>query len=252
MEFLVTLDEFEGPLDLMLHLVRQHKLDLHDLNLSALADQYIAYLQNMADLHLEIASEYLEELAILVEYKSRLLLPRQKDDEEDEYEEDRRQDLVRRLLEYQAYKEAGQMLKERFEDRSLLLSRPADSQVAVWSEPVEEPWTGTGDELARAMERVLRRYAVLMPYETRMETRELSTAQRKEQIRSQIPAVGTTLSRLCQDCSSLHMVVTTFLALLELMHEGAALASQEADDIRIWLPDPDPKNKEQEESDDGQ
>lgn len=237
MEFLVTLNEFEGPLDLMLHLVRQHKLDLHNLNMSELADQYIAYLRSMADLHLEIASEYLEELALLVEYKSRMLLPRQQDATTDDYEEDRRQDLVRRLLEYQAYKEAGQMLAERYDQRSLLLGRPADSRIREWSRPVEEEWSGTGDELARAMERVLRRYAVLVPHQTRVETRELSTAMRREQIEGRITSRKITLRQLCEDCTDLHMVVVTFLALLDLLHEGLAAARQDGEDIEIWQPD---------------
>ncbi|WP_294730916.1 ScpA family protein [uncultured Faecalibaculum sp.] len=236
MEFLVTLNEFEGPLDLMLHLVRQHKLDLHNLNMAELADQYILYLKSMADLHLEIASEYLEELAVLVEYKSRMLLPRQTEEQEDNYEEDHREELVRRLLEYQAYKEAGQMLSRRFEERSLLLSRPADPRIREWSAPVEEPWSGTGDELARAMERVLRRYAVLVPHQTRVETRELSASARRQQILQRLaPGSRSTLWELCSDCTDLHMVVVTFLALLDLLHEGLAQARQQGDDIAIEM-----------------
>ncbi|WP_289683621.1 segregation and condensation protein A [Faecalibaculum rodentium] len=238
MEFLVALNEFEGPLDLMLHLVRQHKLDLHNLNMAELADQYICYLQSMADLHLEIASEYLEELALLVEYKSRMLLPRQKDDQEDDYEEDRRQDLVRRLLEYQAYKEAAQMLSARYEERTLLLSRAPDSRIREWSRPVEETWTGTGDELAKAMERVLRRYAVLVPHETRVRTRELSTGMRRQQILHRLPpGARTSLRELCSDCTDVHMVVVTFLALLDLLHEGLVQAVQNEEDIRIYRPE---------------
>ena len=76
MEFKVTIDQFEGPLDLMLHLIKENKLDLFDLDMNVLASQYIDYIQKMEEIHLEIASEYLEELASLVEYKSRKLLPR--------------------------------------------------------------------------------------------------------------------------------------------------------------------------------
>ena len=99
MEFKVTIDQFEGPLDLMLHLIKENKLDLFDLDMLVLANQYIDFIHQMKDLHLEIASEYLSELASLLEYKSRKLLPREEVVVEEEYEEEQqRQRLVERLL----------------------------------------------------------------------------------------------------------------------------------------------------------
>ena len=77
MEFKITIDQFEGPLDLMLHLIKENKLDLFDLDMLILADQYIHYIHQMEDMHLEVASEYLIELSSLIEYKSRKLLPRE-------------------------------------------------------------------------------------------------------------------------------------------------------------------------------
>ena len=74
-DFKVSIDKFDGPLDLMLHLIRENKLDLMDLDVSELTAQYIAYLNSMETLHLEIASEYMVELATLIEYKSRKMLP---------------------------------------------------------------------------------------------------------------------------------------------------------------------------------
>ena len=105
MAFEITIDQFEGPLDLMLHLIKENKLDLFDLNMDMLTDQYLAYLNTMEAMHLEVASEYLAELAGLIEYKSKKLLPREKVVIEEEYEEDQRDKLVKRLLEYQRFKE---------------------------------------------------------------------------------------------------------------------------------------------------
>ena len=76
MDFKVTIDQFEGPLDLMLHLIKENKLDLFDLDIDVLTGQYLIYLDSMDQLHLEIASEYLVELATLIEYKSKRLLPK--------------------------------------------------------------------------------------------------------------------------------------------------------------------------------
>ena len=105
MEFQISIDQFEGPLDLMLHLIKTNKLDLMDLDMNTLATQYIAYIAQMKQLQLEIASEYLSELASLIEYKSRKLLPRSEVAIEEEYEEDQREKLVSRLIEYQKYKD---------------------------------------------------------------------------------------------------------------------------------------------------
>ena len=77
MDFLITLDQFEGPLDLMLHLIKENKLDLFDLDMNVLATQYIEYIHAMQNMHLELASEYLSELASLIAYKSKKLLPRE-------------------------------------------------------------------------------------------------------------------------------------------------------------------------------
>ena len=87
MNFKITIEQFEGPLDLMLHLIKENKLDLFDLDISVLTDQYLAYLDQMQELHLEIASEYLVELATLIEYKSKKLLPKDQSQLDEEYEE---------------------------------------------------------------------------------------------------------------------------------------------------------------------
>ncbi len=99
-EFSVTIEKFEGPLDLMLHLIREKELDLFDLDVNILTDQYIAYINSMQEMHLEIASEYLVEMADLIEYKSKKLLPRDDSELADGFEEDPKERLIRRLLEY--------------------------------------------------------------------------------------------------------------------------------------------------------
>ena len=137
MDFLITLDQFEGPLDLMLHLIKENKLDLFDLDMNVLATQYIDYIHTMQNMHLEVASEYLSELASLIAYKSKKLLPRETVEVEEEYEEDQRDQLVARLLEYQRYKEVSLALKEDYEQSQLHFSRPVSSLVEEWKVPVE-------------------------------------------------------------------------------------------------------------------
>ena len=124
MSFLANIEQFEGPLDLMLHLIKEQELDIFDLDLDILTKQYLLYIEEMENLELEVESEYLVELATLVEYKSKKLLPKDESKIEDEYEEDPKERLVRRLLEYQKYKEVSKTLYDAYSDRSFQLSKP--------------------------------------------------------------------------------------------------------------------------------
>ena len=223
MEFKVTIDQFEGPLDLMLHLIKENKLDLFDLDMNVLASQYIDYIQKMEEIHLEIASEYLEELASLVEYKSRKLLPRNDVEVTQDYEEDQRDKLVNRLLEYQRYKEASEFLKEEFDKRQKLYTRPQASIVSSWqSQPVLDSLEKqSAYDLLKAMNRVVSRIAILKPYQTKVTIKELSVEQRVEQVKQILEKQTDKISfeQLCLDCSNLHMVIVTFLSLLDLIHQ---------------------------------
>ncbi len=128
MSFNVSLEQFDGPLDLMLYLIKEHKLDLFNLNLADLADQHMIFLANVQSQKLEVASEYLSELAGLIEYKSKRLLPRDKSElEADDLEDET--DLVRRLIEYQRYKEVSIDLAARFEERLRHYDKPIDSSL---------------------------------------------------------------------------------------------------------------------------
>ena len=155
-EFKVTIENFDGPLDLMLHLIKEKELDLFDLDVNELTDQYISYLNAMSDLHLEIASEYLVELAELIEYKSKKLLPR--DTSELETEEDPKDRLVRRLLEYQQFKEVSVQLNALFEERQLLMTKPQSLEAEQWMKNTDDlHYEGNPYELMRAMRKCLMR-----------------------------------------------------------------------------------------------
>lgn len=223
MKFTVTIDQFEGPLDLMLHLIKENKLDLFDLDMNVLTTQYIEFIHQMKDLHLEIASEYLSELASLIEYKSKKLLPREEVQVEEEYEEDQRTKLVARLVEYQKYKEISEKLRIDYENRQKHFTRPVSPLVEQWSIPIESDTLENQSpyELLKAMNRVLQRMILLKPYETKVTIKELSVEERLEQIKERLKDSNNTISfeTLCDDCSSMHMVIVTFLSILDLIHQ---------------------------------
>lgn len=223
MEFKISIEQFEGPLDLMLHLIKENKLDLLNLDMNVLATQYITFIHQMQNMHLEIASEYMEELAGLIEYKSKKLLPREEVEVQDTYEEDHRDKLVQRLLEYQKFKEASEELKTAYEERLRHFTRPQSSLVDEWSVPKEniENQSYNIYELTKAMQRVYNRMALLEPYQTQITIKEISVEDRVKQLLERIQNLTEPKSfeQLCQDCTSLHMVIVTFLAILDLIHQ---------------------------------
>ncbi len=220
MHFSVTISEFEGPLDLMYHLIKENKLDLFDLDMDVLSEQYLAYLNQMEEMHLDIASEFLTELAGLLEYKSKKLLPKEKVEIEEEYEEDHRDKLVKRLLEYQRYKEASESLKPLYEERQLSYTKPLSNETQQWMSVVkEEKLSGSPYDLMKAMNKVLRRLALNHPLETKMTVKELSVDERREQIEERLDGFKGTMSftELCSDCTSKQMVIVTFMAILDMI-----------------------------------
>lgn len=237
MAFKIMIDQFEGPLDLMLHLIKENKLDLFDLDMNTLTDQYLTYLNTMDSLHLEIASEFLSELSGLLEYKSKKLLPREKVVIEEEFEEDQRDKLVKRLLEYQRFKEISESFKTKYEDRQLLMSKPLSEETSKWiHNVVEEDFVGNPYDLIKAMNKVLRRASLLKPFETKMTIKELSLDERVIQIKERLSDwVGKmSFEQLCEDCIDLHMVIVTFLSVLDLIkHRELSFTIDEEESI--WI-----------------
>ncbi len=134
----VKLDAFEGPLDLLLYLIRKNEVDIYDIPISLITEQYLAYIALMQELNLDVAGDFLVMAATLIHMKSRTLLPRPDPAQEDAVEEDPREALVRRLLEHQKYKAAAELLHERETLRSAQFMRP-DASVAEAAGDEYEP-----------------------------------------------------------------------------------------------------------------
>lgn len=238
MDFLVTIDQFDGPLDLLLHLIKENKLELMDLDMDVLATQYIEYIHAMQDIHLIIASEYLVELATMIEYKSRKLLPREEVVVEEEYEEDTRDQLVERLIEYQRFKEASNTLRKEYDNRQQQFTRPVASVVEDWKVPVEmnELEQQSPYELMKAMNRVLNRMKIVKPYETKITIKEISLEERLEQVKEKFKDRTDPIpfEEVYKDCATKHVVIVTFLSILDLIHQKWMTFTIDEDD-NIWL-----------------
>ena len=154
MAYVVTLSQFEGPLDLLLHLISKAKVDIKDIFVSEITEQYLASLEGIEELDMDVASEFLTMAATLLEIKSRALLPRPPKEEEDG-EESPEQALIRRLEEYKLYKESAGRMKE-FEKVAMQVFSKLPEEYPLPPQPVE--LTGLSlDGLVRALERIIAR-----------------------------------------------------------------------------------------------
>ena len=237
MSFTVETTKFDGPLDLMLHLIKEQQLDIFDLDMEVLTDQYINYLQTMEKLELEIESEYLVELATLIEYKSKKLLPKKTEELEDDYEEDPKERIVRRLLEYQKYKEVSNELLEAFNQRQEQFAKPLSIDSINTNNLVDDQkLEGNPYDLLKAMTRVLRRMELSKPIETKLTTKEISTEDRILEIKCRLSTVTKTFNfdKLVDDCHNVHEVIVTFLAILDMAKDHYLVFSTDDND-EIWF-----------------
>ena len=236
MGFEVETLKFEGPLDLMLHLIHEQQLDIFDLDMTVLTEQYIEYLHRMEQLELEIESEYLVELATLIEYKSKKLLPKKADELEDDYE-DPKDKLVRRLLEYQKYKEVSQTLYDSYLERQDQLSKPVSFDEIVKSRDDDDvKYEGDPYDLLKAMSRILRRVQLSKPLDVKLTQKEVSPEDRVLQIKARLKDLPETFDfdKLVDDCKSLREYVVTFIAILD-MAKNHYLAFTVDENETIWF-----------------
>jgi segregation and condensation protein A len=208
----VFLDAFEGPLDLLLYLIKRQNLDILDIPIAQITAQYMKYIDLMKELRLELAAEYLVMAAMLAEIKSRMLLPRLASDDEEEAE-DPRAELIRRLQEYERYKQAAEDL-----DALPQLGRDVFQGEAEMPHRVEQRRAPDVDlgELLLALREVLHRADMFSSHHVQREP--LSVRERMSRILEELQGDGfVEFGRLFQLAEGRVGVVVSFLAVLELM-----------------------------------
>ena len=136
MHYEVKINEFEGPLDLLMHLIKKSNIDIYDISLEEITNQYMDYIHKMEELNLDIASEYLVMASDLLEYKSRSLLPKK---EEEKDEEDPKEELIKKLVDYKKYKEITETFKELENVRSEVYTK-IPSDISEYEEKVNNVW----------------------------------------------------------------------------------------------------------------
>jgi len=229
----VQIEEFEGPLDLLLHLIKKNELDIYNIPIASITRQYLQYLDLMKELNLDIAGEFLVMAATLLQIKSRMLLPLTPEEEEAEVE-DPRAELVRRLLEYQRYRDASFQLTSRNLLGREVFARKFDSQDVADLAPREEPVDVELFELIDAFRRVLSRVSVETFHN--VVTDGISIAERISEVLSQLHGGKTiTFDSLFHTGMTRDLLVVTFLSILELCKLKLIKITQAESLGSIWL-----------------
>jgi segregation and condensation protein A len=236
--FCVNLDVFRGPLDLLLYLVRKHEVEIVDLPIAPITDQFLEYLAVLKQLDVNAVGDFLEMASTLIEIKSRMVLPR--GGEEEHELDDPRQELVARLLEYKKYKDAASMLEERSRSWQLHFGRLASDLAARSRDPADEPihevelW-----DLVSAFGRILRESAAARPSSIVYDDTPIHVYMAR--IHAQLVEKGRlAFSQLFLPGMHKSQYVGLFLAVLELVRHHGIRTEQNELFGELWiLPGPE-------------
>lgn len=209
------INDFEGPLDLLLHLIKESKMDIMNIEIEVITDQYMKFLNEQEKMNLEISSEYLVLASELLEIKSKLLIPNNKvEDSEDEI--DPREELINRLLEYEAYKNITKVLQEKELLRKDIYTKYPENISNYIPENKEIHSDVSLDDLINAFQKYYQRKIDNKPLNTKVTLKEISVSSRRSDIRRVLKKKGKVSFFELFPVSSREYIVATFLAILEM------------------------------------
>ena len=230
-----TVNDFEGPLDLLLHLIRSSKMDIYDINIESITKQYLDFINNSKEMNMDIAADYLVMAAELIHLKSRTLLHKDDEEESDEYELNSADDLRDRLLEYQTMKEVTSTFKELEDRRSDFYTKLPSDLSEYREDGVVKPGDVSVDDLVNALKLFLEREKLNKPLNTKITKRELSVGDRTVQIRNILKT-----KKKCEFTSLFEQVtkpyvVVTFLSVLNMSKNNEINITQDKNFGDIYL-----------------
>lgn len=225
-KYVVTIDNFDGPLDLLLHLIKEQDIDIYDIKIEDITKQYLDYIRHMKELNLEIASEYLVMASELIEMKSKMLLPKKNEKEEDDYEEDPRELLIERLLAYKRYKEVTSEFKDLELTRKMVFTREPDNLNRYVKEDENSEELGVAD-LIDAFNNLLKRKELDRPIATKITKKELSVTEKVNKIKNILRNKKKINFEDIFEVSTKEEVIISFLSVLEMVKKDEILLTQE-------------------------
>ncbi len=235
MDYIVTIDNFDGPLDLLLHLIKKMDIDIYDVSIEEITKQYLDYINAMKEMNLDIASEYLVMASELMEIKSSMLLPKN-NLEEDEYIEDPKEQLIKRLIEYKKYKEMIPDFKElEYLRKQEFTKNPSDLNEFKTNDEDIDIGDLTLDDLVNAFNMFLQRKELEKPLNTKIAKKEYSVKVRNQQIKDILKKKKKMSFDELFDVMTKDYIVVTFLSILDLAKKQNLCIKQDDNFNKIYL-----------------
>ena len=226
MEYNFKINDFEGPLDLLLHLIKTEDIDIFDISIEKITKQYLEYINHIKSQNLDISSEYLVMSAELIELKSKLLLPNKTEEIEEEIEEEKN-NLINRLIEYEKYKNITDTFKELEQIRKEIYTRNSNEILEYTNNYDNIDYGIDLNDLIKAFENFLKNKELMKPLNTKITKKEYSVDIRCNKIRKKIKLQGKIKFEELFDIISKEYVVVTFLAVLSMAKKQEITINQE-------------------------
>ena len=235
MEYKIKIDEFEGPLDLLLHLIKESNIDIYDISIEKITKQYMDYINAMEDLNINIASSYLVMAAELMEIKSRSLLPNNKDEVTEDDSESSKENLINKLIEYKKYKEVSETFKELESNRKNIFVKPPEMIDNYTEEHIVNDTDIGVDDLLKAFSDFLQRKEMEKPLNTKITNKEYSVKERKNYIKNTLlKKRKVEFEELFEEYNRSYIIVT-FISLLEMCKEKSINIKQDNNFDKIFI-----------------
>ena len=236
LDYKITINDFEGPLDLLLHLVKETKMDIYEIDTSVIIEEYLKYIESMQDLNIDIASEFLVMAAELIHLKSKMLINIKEETEEtDEYSINSEEDLKNKIIEYEKFKNMSELFKDLEANRSEVYTKVPENLGKITDTTLVNDGSVTIDDLMNAFLAYQQRLKLAKPVNTRITKKELSVSDRRKNIRNILSTrKKVEFTELFEDFSRDYIVVT-FLAILDMSKSDEILLTQENNFDKIMI-----------------
>ena len=236
MDYSIKINEFEGPLDLLLHLIKQSNIDIYDIEISEITKQYLDYINKMEELNINVASSYIVMAAELMEIKSKSLLPK-KEEETDEEDEEviSKENLINKLIEYKKYKEMAPSFKELEQTRQNIYIKSPEKLNNYLDEIVVKNEDTSVDDLVDAFKKFLERKNLEKPITTKITNKEYSVKERKHNIKNILKEKKKVLFTELFEENNTSFIIVTFLSILEMTKEKEIIIKQDTNFSNITI-----------------
>ena len=237
MDYSIKINEFEGPLDLLLHLIKESNINIVDIEINEITKQYLDYINKMEELNINVAASYLVMAAELMEIKSKSLLPSNDEEENEDEEVVSKENLINRLLEYEKYKNMISTFKDMEENRQSIYIK-APERISNYVDNLIMNNTDTSiDNLVEAFKKFIERKDKEKPITTKITNKEYSIKERKKNIRNILKTKKKVLFTELFEERNVSYIVVTFLSILEMAKEKEITIKQDDNfkDITIEL-----------------